>query len=106
VKNSIKSLLCVGVLAALNLAAGPGKGAARMKQKWPNLSAEQRASMATIHEQMAACLRSDKPLGDCMQKMMDSCHDMMGGKWCPMTGDMHMMQRWMIDNEEPKSEAK
>ncbi len=36
-------------------------------------SKEMRAQMATIHEQMAACLRSDKPVADCRAEMIKSC---------------------------------
>jgi hypothetical protein len=47
---------------------------------------EVREKMATVHEQMAACLRSDKPLADCHSEMMKNCQDTMGKKDCPMMG--------------------
>ena len=47
-------------------------------------SKEMREKMATMHEQMAACLRSDKPLAECRQEMMKGCQEMMGGHDCSM----------------------
>ncbi len=38
---------------------------------------EMREKMAGAHEQMAACLRSDRPIADCHGEMMKN-HDMMG----------------------------
>ena len=46
---------------------------------------EMRARMATIHDQMAACLRSEKPVADCRAEMMASCEAIHpGGKGCQM----------------------
>jgi hypothetical protein len=61
----------------------------------PALTKEQREKMATIHEKMAACLRSDKSLADCHKEAMQSCQEMMGKEGCPMMGGMHqhMMQQ-------------
>jgi hypothetical protein len=52
----------------------------------PAPSKEMREKMATVHEQMAACLRSDKPIADCRSQMMKSCQDTMGEQGCPMMG--------------------
>ncbi len=52
----------------------------------PAPSKEMREKMASLHEQMAACLRSDKPITDCRSQMMKSCQDTMGDKGCPMVG--------------------
>lgn len=49
-------------------------------------SKETREKMASLHEQMAACLRSDKPIADCHSQMMKSCQDAMGEKGCRMMG--------------------
>ena len=62
----------------------------------PALTKEQREKMATIHEQIAACLRSDKPISECHKEAMKSCQDTMGKDGCPMMpGGMHehMMQQ-------------
>ena len=47
-------------------------------------SKEQREKMAQAHEKMAACLRSDRPVADCHQEMMQACHDTMGAQGCGM----------------------
>lgn len=53
----------------------------------PEMSKEQRQKMAVMHDTMAACLRSDKPMKQCHEDMMKSCHDE-GENGCPMMGDM------------------
>lgn len=45
-------------------------------------SKEMREKMATMYEQMATCLRSDKSMADCRAEMMKSCPDMMGKSGC------------------------
>lgn len=52
-------------------------------------SKETRQKMADLHEQMAACLRSDKPLAECRAEMMKGCHDSLGAQSCPMMGMDH-----------------
>lgn len=52
-----------------------------MKMEEP--SKEMRAKMATMHEQMAVCLKSDKKFSECHDQMMSSCPMMKDGK-CPM----------------------
>ena len=48
-------------------------------------TAEMRAQMATIHDQMAACLRSEKPVSDCHAEMMKSCRAISpAGQGCQM----------------------
>jgi hypothetical protein len=39
--------------------------------------------MAHLHEQMAACLRSDKAFAECRTRMQTACHSAMGAQ-CPM----------------------
>ena len=64
------------------------------------LTQEQRNSMATIHENMATCLRSDKTLDSCREEMMKGCMDTMGKDGCPhMMGKMH---KRMMEKEEYK----
>jgi hypothetical protein len=75
-------------------------------------SKEMREKMATVHEHMAACLRSDKPLADCRSEMMKDCQDTMGKKECPMMGHgmmgtgstkrAHMMQDGAKKTEDHK----
>jgi hypothetical protein len=55
-------------------------------------SKETREKMAVFHEQLAACLRSDKPIAECHKEAMKHHKDMMGmmGKeGCPMTDADH-----------------
>jgi bisphosphoglycerate-independent phosphoglycerate mutase (AlkP superfamily) len=42
------------------------------------MTKEQREEMASAHEKMATCLRSDKALDECKQEMMDACKDKAG----------------------------
>lgn len=56
-------------------------------------SKEMRAKMAVVHEQMAACLRTDRAMSDCHEQMMKECHRLMGESGCPMMGmGKHMMK--------------
>jgi hypothetical protein len=56
----------------------------------PELSKETREKMAALHEQMAACLRSDKPVSECHSTMIKSCQEQLGSDGCPMmTGMAH-----------------
>ncbi|HWG70691.1 MAG TPA: hypothetical protein VN692_14855 [Steroidobacteraceae bacterium] len=58
-------------------------------------SKELRAKMADAHEQMAACLRTDRAMSDCREEMMKECHQLMGEHGCPMMGmdkHKHMMK--------------
>jgi hypothetical protein len=68
-------LISAASLAADTAPAGP-----------PEPSKEMRAKMATLHEQMAACLRSDKSFSDCRREMMKGCQQLMGEHGCPMMG--------------------
>jgi hypothetical protein len=52
----------------------------------PAPSKEMREKMASVHEQMATCLRSDKPISECHSQMMKSCQETMGHEGCPMMG--------------------
>ncbi len=81
------------------------------------VSKDDRIKMATMHTKMAACLQSDKPMGDCQSEMMKSCKEMMGKSGCPMMGmgmgpmkgmmkgkGMMMMDREEEDKSDKKSE--
>lgn len=48
------------------------------------LSAGSRGEMATAHEKMAECLRSDRPIAECRGQIMAEA--------CPMMGDGPMMK--------------
>jgi hypothetical protein len=53
-------------------------------QKAPAPSKEQREKMAEVHQKMAECLRSDRPISECRAEMAKSCQDMVGADGCPM----------------------
>lgn len=55
----------------------------------PTPSKETRDRMATLHEKMAACLRSDKAFAECRTEMQTNCRSMMGEQGCPMGMGMH-----------------
>jgi cytochrome c556 len=52
------------------------------------LSRETREKMAALHEQMAACLRSEKPFPECHSAMIKSCQEQLGSDGCPMMTGM------------------
>jgi hypothetical protein len=52
----------------------------------PAPSKEMREKMATLHERMAACLRSDKPIAECHTEMRKNCQELMGKDGCPRMG--------------------
>ena len=68
------------VQAAAALAAEPATGAPSAP------SPEVRQQMATVHQKMADCLRSERPFAECRSEMMKSCTEMAGASGCPMMG--------------------
>jgi hypothetical protein len=76
----------IGVVAALVLAwSGPAR-AAEPKKAPAAPTAEQRQKMAEVHEKMAECLRSDRPIGECRREMARACNETLGADGCPMMG--------------------
>ena len=91
------AMLAVAGIAAALLGAGAAWSAdpaptAPAAKTAPSPSKETREKMAVLHEQMAACLRSDKSVSECHAQMMKSCHDNLGANGCPMMGMGHMGQ--------------
>ena len=68
------ALIACGV--ALLYTAGAALAAEPEHASRPAPTLEMREKMAGAHEQMAACLRSDRPIADCHGEMMKN-HDMM-----------------------------
>ncbi len=68
-------------------AAPPAAQSAPMSSP-PALSKEQREKLATVHEQMAACLRSERTLAECHDQMRQGCRAAMGSAGCPGMGMM------------------
>ena len=71
-KSLLASLVLVLGSASGALAAEPPSTAATGPSK------EMREKMAAFHEQLAACLRSDKPIAECHKEAMKHHKDMMG----------------------------
>lgn len=89
--RSLTATLLLSV-AATALAAEP-----QTTQTAP--SKETREKMATIHQNMAACLRSDKAFAECQQQMQQNCAATMGEQGCPMMG-MGPHKRGMMPKQE------
>jgi transcriptional antiterminator Rof (Rho-off) len=88
---------------ALTMGTGAAFAAEASQAAYPAPSKEAREKMATMHEQMATCLRSDKLIATCHEEMMKSCHDTMGDKGCPMMGPHdHMMKDHPMGAMAPK----
>ena len=81
--------LVVGLSGAMAQSPSPGNPAAPSK--------ETREKMATFHERMAACLRSDKPVAECRAEMMKH----FGETGCPMMG-AGMHDQMMQDQSAPR----
>jgi hypothetical protein len=54
---------------------------------------EMRTKMAGMHQMMADCLKSDKPISECKQQMMKDCPMMKENGRCPMMGEMDGMMK-------------
>ncbi len=89
-----------GFRGAFVLAAALGIGATALAAEppastsTPTVSKEMREKMATMHEQMATCLRSDKAISECRSEMRKSCQEL-GPDGCPMMGMGPGMHRRM-----------
>ena len=74
------ALLIATTAGTIALAADPPATASGGPSK------EIREKMAVLHEQMAACLRSDKSIADCRDEMRKNCRAAMDPHNCPMMG--------------------
>jgi hypothetical protein len=84
-KTTIATLM---ILAAL---AGTTVFGNEKSKKMMTMTTEQRQGMATAHDKMAACMRSDKEMSECHKEMKESCMDVMGKDGCWMMKDMDKM---------------
>jgi len=76
-----------GLIAALSLASALPALAADPEKGAPSKpSPEVRQQMAAVHQKMADCLRSDRPIAECRAEMRKSCHEILGERGCPMLG--------------------
>jgi len=99
------------LIAALALASVSPAFAADPEKATPSEpSPEARQQMAAVHQKMADCLKSDRPIAECKAEMMKSCHEMMGERGCPMMGASGggmgpgMMGGGMMKSEPPKAQ--
>ncbi|MDE2219187.1 MAG: hypothetical protein KGL25_04415 [Gammaproteobacteria bacterium] len=68
--NALARAAGVACLLALAATAGIAYSAESEHMDHPAPSKEMRAKMAAAHEQLAACLKSDKPISECHEEMM------------------------------------
>ena len=85
-----------GVLVIMG--AGAALAADLPAANQPAPSKDMREKMAILHEQMATCLRSDKPLVDCRSEMMKNCQDTLQRHGC------HMMRQGMLGGGAGRSD--
>lgn len=76
------------------------------KNKAMAMTPEQRQSMATAHDKMATCLRSEKTVEDCRKEMMESCEENMGKDGCYMMGKKGKMDKMKGKAREMKEKSK
>ncbi len=84
---TVRARVLCGFVAALALSLTSAAFAAEPAKGPPaDPTPEARQQMATVHQKMADCLRSERPFAECRSEMMKSCKDMMGASGCPMMG--------------------
>lgn len=75
-------------LALLALAsAGRTLAADTKTTPLPEPTAEQRQKVAEVHQKMAECLRSTRPIAECRSEMAAACQGL-GAGTCPMMSSM------------------
>lgn len=80
--RGVAAIACVVLTMGLAWSADPAPAAPSAQVP----SKEMREKMATMHEKMAACLRSDKSVADCRAETMKSCKGAMSTDDCLMMG--------------------
>lgn len=102
--KSVRATLVLAVMSAMGAVALGAVALAAGPHPTPTtVSKETREKMAVLHEQMAACLRSDKSLVDCRAQMRKGCQQSLGVERCPMMdmGNPHpRMRRPTTDGTE------
>lgn len=86
----MKEFIMVGMVLTALMAGGAfaadKKTTKSNKKSTTQVTPEQRQEMATMHEKMATCLRSDKPIEECRSEMRKNCQQAMGKDGCPGMG--------------------
>jgi hypothetical protein len=75
----------LGLIAGFALASAAFAGDPE-KATSPEPSPEARQQMAAIHQKMADCLKSSRPIAECKAEMRKSCHELKGDHGCSMMG--------------------
>lgn len=89
--KTLMVLVVLGISVGSAFADDTQKDASSSKKmKMMTMTTEQRQKMATAHEAMAVCLKSERPMSDCHDEMMKGCKDVMGKDGCPMMGGKGM----------------
>lgn len=89
IASALLAVLTLSLMATSVSFASDGKKNKMGYQKMPmEMTKEQRQEMATHHEKMALCLRSDRTMADCQKEMRAACDEKMGMAGCPMMGEM------------------
>jgi len=52
-------------------------------------SQQTREKIAVLHEQLAACLRSDRPVSECRSEMVTNCQAQIGSNCATIAGVVH-----------------
>ncbi len=73
-------------IATVMLASGSALAAEPAQPAAADPSPEMRHKMAEVHQKMAECLLSEKPIAECRSEMQTSCQATMGKGGCPMMG--------------------
>jgi hypothetical protein len=81
----VAAMIFASVVTLVTAAEPPSTSAAPSKQM--------RDKMASVHERMAVCLRSDKAIDECRSEMHNNCQTMMGEQGCAMMMGMGMGMR-------------
>lgn len=91
-------LLIVGGISVSQARADDTSNSAKVRSKHHTRSgmmseptADMRKKMADMHQMVADCLKSEKPVSECKQEMVKNCPMMKEGKKCPMAAEMDMM---------------
>lgn len=79
-------VLCSFVAGIILAGSGVALGADPQQNAPADPNPASRQKMAEVHQRMATCLRSDKPIAECRSDMLKNCQDLMGKEGCPMMG--------------------
>ena len=84
---SNRTSCCFVLIAVLAQASvSPACAADPVKPAPPEPSPEARQQMAAVHQRMADCLKSDRPIAECRAEVTASSRERMGEAGCPMMG--------------------